>query len=369
MKKTGNNLKIKLFRPYVSPLARKMVQKVLQGTWIGEGPVVKQFEKEFAKRFGLKNVAAVNSGTSALELAYELAGIKAGDEVITTVFTCTATNVPLARRGVNIVFADIDYDLNMSVEDVKRKITPKTKAIVFVHFAGNNRGLKELVSLCKARNICLIEDAAQAVGSEFFGKADFTAVSLQAIKILTSGDGGFLISKKKLHSDTAKRLRWFGYDRDLKHKLIDVDLTEAGYKYQMSDITASIGLGNLLSLRPVLKHRERLNKIYAQYGFSPYVWITVGFTNEYKKLKDEYAKEGIEIGRNHFRNDKYTIFKKFKSDCPIMDELEEKYFFVPHHFGVSEAVAHKIGKIYAGHRAKYKITGKNTIMSGNKNNG
>jgi dTDP-4-amino-4,6-dideoxygalactose transaminase len=92
-------MKTKLFQPYVSPLARKMVQKVLLSTWIGEGPVVKQFEVEFSKKFNLKNVAALNSGTSALELAFELANIGVGDEVITPVFTCTATNIPLVRRG------------------------------------------------------------------------------------------------------------------------------------------------------------------------------------------------------------------------------------------------------------------------------
>jgi len=339
-------MKTKLFQPYVSPLARKMVQKVLLSTWIGEGPVVKQFEVEFSKKFNLKNVAALNSGTSALELAFELANIGVGDEVITPVFTCTATNIPLVRRGAKIIFADIDYDLNVSIADVKKKITKKTKAIVFVHFGGNNRGLRELLAICERRKICLIEDASQAVGSDFWGKANFTAVSLQAIKTLTSGDGGFLICRNKNDCVKAKRLRWFGYDRDKKQKFGDIDLKEAGYKYQMSDISASVGLGNLLSLNPVLTHRKRLQKIYEVYKLQPHSWITVGFTENYENLKGIYNKEGIEIGRNHFRNDKYTVFKKFKSACPIMDELENKYFFVPNHYGVSEAVAHKIGKIY-----------------------
>lgn len=339
-------MKTKLFRPYVSPLARKMVQKVLSGGWIGEGPVVKQFEVEFAKKFNLKNVVAVNSGTSALELAYELAGIRVGDEVITPVLTCVATNVPLARLGVKIIFADVDYDLNINIDDVKKKITPKTKAIVFVHFGGSNRGLRELLTICKSRKICLIEDAAQAVGSDFWGKADLTAVSLQAIKTLTSGDGGFLVCKNKKDCVKAKRLRWFGYDRDKKQKLGDVDLKEAGYKYQMSDITASIGLGNLRSLDPVMAHVAKIGKIYDQYGLFTNAWLAGGLTENYKKLKEIYKREGIEIGQHHFRNDKYTLFKKFKSECPVMDELEDKYFFVPNHYGVSEKMAHKIGRIY-----------------------
>jgi dTDP-4-amino-4,6-dideoxygalactose transaminase len=159
--------KIKLFKPFVSWYAVWNTIKVLRSGQLAEGPRVKEFEKEIEKRFGLKNVVAVNSGTAALELAYELAGINAGDEVITPVLTCTATNIPLVRRGAQIVFADIEPDLNINVEDVKKKITAKTKAIVFVHFGGNNRGLKELIDIAKEKNIILIEDAAQALGSEF----------------------------------------------------------------------------------------------------------------------------------------------------------------------------------------------------------
>ncbi|MBI2634992.1 MAG: aminotransferase class V-fold PLP-dependent enzyme [Parcubacteria group bacterium] len=350
----SKKIKIKLFQPYVSPLARKMVQKVLSGIWIAEGPMVKEFEKEFAKKFNLKNVAAVNSGTSALELAYELADIKSGDEVITPVLTCVITNVPLVRRGAKIIFADIDYDLNMSIEDVKKKITPRTKAIVFMHFGGNNRGLKELIKICKERKICLIEDAAQAVGSDFWGKADFTAVSLQAIKMITSGDGGFLICKNKKDCDKAKRLRWFGYDRDKRAKLGDIDLKEAGYKYQMCDVAASIGLGNLLSIDPVLAHGKRLQKIYKKYGLKPHAWVSVGFTDNYKKLKELYGREGIEIGKNHFRNDKYTLFKKFRTPLPIMNELEHRYFIVPSHYAVPEKIAHKIGRIFVNSKLNLK---------------
>lgn len=336
----------KLFQPHISPLARKMVQKVLSGVWLAEGPIVKEFEKEFAKKFNLKNVVALNSGTSALELAYELAGIESGDEVIAPVFTCVITNIPLVRRGAKLIFSDIDYDLNPNIEDIKKKITNKTKAIVFVHFAGNNRGLKELLTICKKRKICLIEDAAQAIGSDFWGKADFSIVSLQATKMITSGDGGFLICKNKRDYDKAKRLRWFGYDRAKKQKLGDVDLKEAGYKYQMSDVTASIGLGNLLSINPVLAHNKLLQKIYSTYSFQSYPYITFGFTNNYKKLKSVYEKEGIEIGRSIFRNDKYTLFKKFGSKCPVMNELDDKYFFVPCHYGISEELAHKIGQVF-----------------------
>lgn len=336
---------IKLFQPYVSWRAGLYLLKTLYSGQLAEGKVVKQFEYEFSKKFNKKNVVALNSGTSALELAYELAGIGEGDEVITPVLTCTATNLPLVRRGAKIVFADIEDDLNINIQDVKNKITKNTKAVVFVHFGGNNRGLKELQKICKEKDITLIEDAAQAVGSEYWGKADFTCVSLQAIKILTSGDGGFLMCKNKNDYEKAKRLRWFGIDRDLKQKGIDVDVYEAGYKYHMSDITASIGLSNLRSIDKVIAHRKELIKIYNSYGLQGNMWLTRGY-GDVEQAKQVFKANGVQVGDHHYRNDKYTVFDGRVKDCPNMDKLEGNFFFVPNHYEVSLLNAHKIGQIY-----------------------
>lgn len=327
---------VKLFKPYMSWRARWYALKVLLSDQLAEGEWVKKFEHEFSKKFGLVHVVAVNSGTSALELAYDLAGIGSGDEVITPVLTCTATNLPLVRRHARIVFADIDYDLNINIEDVKKKITKKTKAIVFVHFGGNNRGLAELRRLCTARKIALIEDAAQAVGSDYWGKGDYVAVSLQATKTLTSGDGGFLVTRTKKDYDKARRLRWFGYDRDLKHKLGDTDITEAGYKYHMNNITAAIGLGNLRSLDYALEKRRKLREFYNTFKNS--------FGTEQNTAIDCHNWLCIQWGKkgeqHHYRNDKYTVFKKFKTKCPVMDELENSWRLLPYHHDVSEYEAY-----------------------------
>jgi len=336
---------LKLFKPYISEQAKKNVLRVLNSSQIAEGPEVKAFEQEFEKKFNVKNAVALNSGTSALELAYELAGIKKGDEVIVPVLTCTATNIPLVRRGAKIVFADVDYSLNINIEDVKKKITDKTKAIVFVHFGGNNRGLDDLLAICRKRNIILIEDAAQAVGSRFWGKSNYTAVSLQAIKTLTSGDGGILLCETKEDYEKAKRLRWFGYDREEKQKKGDTDLTEAGYKFHMNDISAAIGRGNLRVIDKLIKHREEIGQIYKKHGLEANIWLAGGFTDRYSELKEALRVAGYDMGQHHFRNDKYTLFKKFKSHCPIMDEIDNKYFFIPLHHGVTRRDALKIAKI------------------------
>lgn len=309
-------MKPRLFKPYVSYRAIFNVIRVLLGSQLAEGKEVKKFEEEFGEKFGIDNVVALNSGTTALELAYELAGIGKGDEVITPVLTCTATNIPLLRKGCKIVFADIDIDLNINIEDVKRKITKKTKAIVFVHFGGNNRGLRELLEICKERNITLIEDAAQVIGSDYWGKADYTCISLQAIKTLTSGDGGILLTKTKEDYEKAKRLRWFGYDRELKQKLGDTDLLEAGYKWHMNNITAAIGRGNLAVIDKVIAKRKKLMKYYNSFpNVTCHIWLCI-----------QYGKKGEQ---HHYRNDKYTIFKKFKTKCPTMDLMEENWRLLP----------------------------------------
>lgn len=335
---------LKLFKPFISEESKENVLRILNSDQIAEGEEVKLFEQELEGKLG-KRCLTVNSGTSALELAYELAGIEESDEVITPILTCTATNLPLIHRKAKIVFADITKDLNIDVEDVKRKITDRTKAIVFVHFGGNSRGLAELVELCNTRNIKLIEDAAQAIGSDYWGQSDFTAVSLQAIKTITSGDGGLLICRDDKDYEKAKRLRWFGIDRDAKQRGENPDVTEAGYKYHMNNISAAIGRGNLAHLDELMVHTNKLGEIYRSYGLFSHTWLAGGLTNEYNGLKKLLNDLDIEMGQHHYRNDLYTVFGGKVNDCPVMDELECKYFFVPLHYGVTEEQAHLIGKV------------------------
>ncbi|MDO8604211.1 MAG: aminotransferase class V-fold PLP-dependent enzyme [bacterium] len=332
---------IKLFKPFVSWHAVWNTVKVLRSGQLAEGPKVREFEEKFEQRFNTRNVLTVNSGTAALELAYELAGIGKNDEVITPVLTCTATNLPLIHRGASIVFADIDRDLNISIEDVRRKITARTKAIVFVHFGGNNRGLQELLDIAREKNIILIEDAAQAIASNFWGKADFTCLSFQAIKTLTCGDGGGLICKDRTLYEKGKRLRWFGYDREKKQKLGDTDLIEAGYKYHMNDVSATIGLGNLRVFDRILAHHQKLIKEYGKGGIIAHPWFALVLVDNRDSLKKYLFEHGIDSGTHHYRNDKYTIFGGRKP-FTVMDELENKYLLLPLHMGVTTKDVRKI---------------------------
>lgn len=332
---------IKLFKPYVSWRAVWNAVRVLRSGQLAEGPQVKAFEKEFGDMFGLHDVVALNSGTAALELAYELAGIGEGDEVITPVLTAPATNIPLVHRGAKIVFADTEKDLNMSVEDVKREITPRTKAVVFVHFNGNNRGLDELVALCAEKKIPLVEDAAQAVGTPHWGKGDFVCISFQAIKTLTTGDGGALVCKDTILSQKARRLRWFGFDRARGQS---ADISEAGYKYHMNDIAAAIGRGNLRSMHGVIAHRTRLMEEYRAHGISAYLWRAFVLSENREELQRRLKEEGIHAAVYDNRNDNHSLFGG-RVVLPMMDELENKYLLLPLHMGVRVADVRRIAAI------------------------
>ena len=188
---------IVLFYPNIPKNAAKAVAEVLATRWIGQGPKVEEFELQFQEKFSKPCQAlAVGSGTDALHLAYILAGLQAGDEVIAPVFTCTATNIPFLYMGVKIVFADIDANLNIDVNHVEQLITPKTKAIVCVHYGGLPCEMDKLWELGKKYDLKIIEDAAHALGATYKGQiissqSDFTMFSFQAIKHLRMIDKVF----------------------------------------------------------------------------------------------------------------------------------------------------------------------------------
>jgi dTDP-4-amino-4,6-dideoxygalactose transaminase len=349
-----------LFYPYVSKKTPNNVKNKLYGRWVGQGPMVDKFENEFKKKFAKSSSAiATGSGTDSLHLAYILAGLKKGDEVITTIFTCTATNIPMLYMGLKIKFADIERDtMNISIDSVKKLITKRTKAIVCVHYGGLPCDMDSLQKICKQKKITLIEDAAHALGAKYKKKpigsiSDFTTFSFQAIKHFTTGDGGMLTIKNKKLEEKAKRIRWFGIDRKKKQKGIwKNDVYEVGYKYQMTDISATMGCDALNDFSKIINHRKKIYNTYLQ-ELSPNkkiqcihdynkdkehgAWLfTISLNNKdfvQKKLREHF----IETNQVHFRNDRYSIFKKFVKGkkFPNMDYLENRYLVLPLHHKVS----------------------------------
>jgi dTDP-4-amino-4,6-dideoxygalactose transaminase len=355
---------IVLFHPHVPKKAKQYVCETLDSRWIGQGPRVDLFETSFKAQFKLPGpCVAVGSGTDALHLTYLLAGIQAGDEVLAPVFTCSATNIPLLYIGADIKFVDVDpATLNISVADLKSKVSERTKAIVCVHYGGLPCDMVEIGRIAAQYHIPVIEDAAHALGASYDGIpigaiSDFTMYSFQAIKQLTTGDGGMLTFKDAGLEQKAKRLRWFGIDRTLKQKGIwENDITEIGYKYQMTDIGAAIGLAGLEEFDDTLAYRRRLYQRYVQNlrgvphvkiidDFSPIkshaAWLFTISVERREPCQLKLRGRGIESAQVHFRNDRYSIFG-CTDEFPGMDSIDDHYLVLPLHTKISIADVDRI---------------------------
>ena len=369
--KPGN---IVLFHPHISENAVNAVVKVLNSRWIGQGPLVDAFERKFSSRFADDLPAlAVNAGTNALHLAYILAGLQPGDEVITPIFTCTATNLPLLYMGVKIVFADVQPDtLNIDPADVRRRITEKTKAIVCIHHGGLPSDMAELQSIANEYGLKMIEDAAHALGATYQtqsigGISDFTMFSFAAVKNITTGDGGMLIMRDPSLLDKARRLRSAGTDRKAKQAgSWENDIFEIGYRYQTSDIAAAMGLAALDDFDQVSAHRRSMLESYerelqnmpglnvvgtgGRRDRTHAAWMCTVLVEKREALQRKLREHNIESSQVHYRNDRYSIFGgRCRDDFPNMDAVEDRYLHLPLHTRLDHsAVARVCGTIRSG---------------------
>jgi perosamine synthetase len=354
-----------LFHPHIPEKAIENVSRTLRTRWIGQGPQVDQFEQQFSSMFCDGNPAlAVGSGTDALHLAYLLAGIKEGDEVVAPVFTCTATNIPFLYMGAKVQFADVNpATMNMDIEHTRSLVNDKTRAIVCVHYGGLPCDMDELHAIAAKYGIPVIEDAAHAVGATYKGKSigsisPFTMYSFQAIKHITTGDGGLLTFKDRELTDLGKRLRWFGIDRSAKQKGIwENDIREVGYKYQMTDIGAAMGLAGLEDFPNTQRHRQQLLALYeAKLAGIPGIkvigthrpdrthaaWLCTVLVERRRDLQTKLYERKIESNQVHYRNDRYSIFGSRREDVPNMDAIEENYLVLPLHTKVTPADVERV---------------------------
>lgn len=335
-----------LFHPFIPFKVKSEVADTLNTRWIGQGPKVDLFEKRFQEKFAQEYCVSMNSGSSALETAYELVGIQPGDEVITTPLTCTATNIPLLRMGAKIVWADIDPNtLCISRADILQKITSKTKAIVNVHLGGIENDLGNMP-------VPVIADACQALGV-FNG--NYTCNSFQAIKHITTGDGGMLSVNEPGGYKLAKLTRWFGIDRDkkiannwqsYKERSMTFDIEVLGYKRQMTDISASMGIAGLKYYDYIIKHRGKLFRLYQDLlvdvkdievldGSNNTYWLCTVLVNRRNEFASMLFEGGVDTNLVQVRNDAYKIFGG-RAKLPFMDGLEDKYISLPLHMNITE---------------------------------
>ena len=339
---------ISFFNTSINPHASKLLSRKLETTFISEGDSVKKFENEFQCKFNTFPIIALNSGTSALHLSLILAGIKEGDEVIIPAQTFIATGLSVLYIGAIPVFADIEYETgNISIDSIKKLITKKTRAIIPVHWGGLPCRMDKILSIASEHNLIVIEDAAHALGSKFSNKpigrlSDYTCFSFQAIKHLTTGDGGAIAIKSidKLHEGL--RRRWFGMDRaNSKISLLgerDYDVKELGFKYHMNDYSATLGLSNLELIENNLEKINRIAQIYdkafeampniklfkANYSVFNAYWL-YGFHIEKRIDFIKMMKsKNIPVSVVHQRIDRHSIFDAFRRTNLINQEKFEK---------------------------------------------
>lgn len=265
-------MNIPIFNTFIDQTALSHVKGVLDSTFLSEGTLVKEFENQLTHKLGLVNPVALNSGTSALHLALVLAHVGLGDEVILPAQTFVATGLVVLQQGAKVVFADIDYSTgNLSLATIKEKVTDKTKAIILVHWGGYPCDLDDINAFAKSQNIIVVEDAAHALGATYKDRvvgsiSDYTCFSFQAIKHLTTGDGGAICSNDtKSYQDSFVR-RWFGIDRfnsQLSHLgERRYDIQDIGYKYHLNDYGAALGLANLSFFKNRLQARIEIANYY-----------------------------------------------------------------------------------------------------------
>jgi len=370
--------KIELFKVFMAPTAAEEVGKVLNSGYIGQGPKVEEFEGILKKHFNHDYVLSLNSGTSGLHLALHLLkeptklnrnhhgvafetsdwpGLEYGDEVLATPMTCTASNWPILANGLKIKWVDIDpKTLNMDLDDLARKITPKTKVIMLVHWGGYPNDLdriKEIQAMAYKLygfKPAVIEDGAHSFGSEYKGKpigshGNLTMYSLQAIKHMTSIDGGLLLCPHKELYRRGKLMRWYGIDRDGDRKdfRCEADVEEWGFKFHMNDVCATVGIENLKHFNTIINSHKTNAKLYdsslknvngvtlldRQHGHDSSFWI-YSMLVENRDGFYKWMKEcNISVSQVHERNDKHTCVREFRSQLPNLEKTIGKMVSIP----------------------------------------
>ncbi|MBA5686194.1 DegT/DnrJ/EryC1/StrS family aminotransferase [Rugamonas apoptosis] len=252
-------------KPTIDEATIAAVGEVLRSGWITSGPKVQAFEAKLSEYFGGRPVRTFNSGTCTMEIALRIAGIGPGDEVITTSISWVATANVIIEVGATPVFADIDpVTRNIDLDKLEAAITPRTKAIIPVYLSGLPVDMDRLYAIANKHKLRVVEDAAQAFGSEWKGKrigafGDFVSFSFQANKNITTGEGGCLVLNNEDEARLAEKYRLQGVTRS---GVDGIDVDVLGGKYNMSDIMAAIGLGQFANIDAITAHRRALARHY-----------------------------------------------------------------------------------------------------------
>jgi perosamine synthetase len=351
---------VNFFYTHISERAIDLAVETLRTTFVSEGKRVEEFEQKLASNLGLINPVALNSATSALHLALVLAEVGPGDEVILPAQTFVATGLVILMCGAKPVFADIQRETgNIDPVSIAEKITGRTKAIIPVHWGGYPCDLDEINSLAERNGLAVIEDAAHALGATYRGRAigsisRLTAFSFQAIKHLTTGDGGALCCLDETDHKRARAKRWFGIDRanskasELGER--EYNLSEVGYKYHLNDLGAALGLGNLADLQTRLARRKDIAGVYrSEFGKSSGLtllehdddrssahWIFTMLVERRGEFIRRLKSKGVPASVVHLRIDHNSVFGGLTRGLSNQESFNEQQVSVPVHEGLTD---------------------------------
>jgi perosamine synthetase len=364
---------LNFFHTHISPGAILLAERTLRSGFVSEGRIVGEFERMLETELGLHNAVAVNSGTSALHLALVVAGVGAGDEVVIPAQTFVATGLSVLMSGARPVFCDIQRDTgNMSPESFASRVTERTKAVIPVHWAGLPCDMDEIARVATGHGIVVIEDAAHALGATYKHRpvgalSRFTAFSFQAIKHLTTGDGGALCCETAADLEEARRLRWFGIDRvrDSASFLGErqYNLRRIGFKYHLNDLAASVGLGNLPDVRKNIGRHREIASIYGRElanlaglaqlrqhddrESSCWIWTAL-FERRDDFIRAMTARD-VPVSVVHQRIDRNSVFGRVNTDLPNQSYFDDHQAALPVHIGLTDDdVASVVRAVRAG---------------------
>jgi dTDP-4-amino-4,6-dideoxygalactose transaminase len=342
-------------RPSIGPEELEAVKKVFDTGWLGLGSTVFEFENIIKEYLGAKNVIAVNTGTSALHIALDALGVGEGDEVVVPSLTFCASIQAITALHAIPVFCEIEPDtLNIDIENVKKQITKKTKAIMPVHYCGNPCNMDALLKIGKEHDIRIIEDAAHAFGSSYNGKkigsfGDAACFSFDPIKNLTCGEGGAVALSDDEVAEEVRRKRILGIDKDTWHRYRNerswfYEVITQGYRYHMSNINAAIGLAQFKKLNTFVEKKRMIVNSYNKHfkdlkgveilnwnleETAPFTYIIRVLNDRRDELMDFLEKRGVGSGIHYIANHIQPFFSQYAQPLPITEKIWKEVLTLP----------------------------------------
>jgi len=345
-------MKIPLFKPSITQDEIDEVVACLKSTWLGLGPRVAQFEKDFANYTGAKYAIATSSCTVALQITLKALGLH-NRQVITTPITFVSTPHIIIQEGKVPVFADVTYDtLNLSPESIKKMLNKRIVAILPVHYGGHPCDIDEINKIADEENIEVFYDCAHALGAEYKGRkiggAELSCFSFHPLKNITTGDGGMITINNDDLNQKMRKLRWMGisestFERDQQKYKWDYDVDSFGFKGYMNDYAAALGL---IQLRRLDQMNASRRKIVEQYNRAFQDLKTIQIPKEDKNVKSSWLyyviktpererlrifleEKGITTGVHFKPSYLHYVYRSSKHDCPIADDVWKKILTLP----------------------------------------